>query len=727
MSERPFHWRTRVKSGVPETPGHSPETLASHVSDQNAHPLHVKKQDIVPTGEERTAFGRHSADPVAHAPFNIRRAELMRTKEDWSVARTTDFAQDQNNFLKALPTRHVVTAYVLNQILSDFIGPEDFAEIIRRLTVIEADLTYCVHRVDKTIAYGTGIDLIFVNAEGKVQVSDETVGSTTKFVYLKEGKLTATDLTLGTQTKPLYLSGGALTECAELAPKDSPAFTGTPTTTTPSDKNDNSKKIASTEWVQKWWSGSPSQHTHGIISNAGKININDIRYDDDPVSVKYLENAIASHGHGTISNAGAVMMNTEPGDSDPVNVKYVKDAITASEGSHTHGQIANNGAVTMKSAPADSDPVNVKWVTDKIASWWSNVCTNVATSVSKLWTFNAGISAASVTDTGVKSAAALCTDSEGKITAKTVDSAPTGSSTNLVTSGGVKTALDAKAQLSHTHGQIANDGSVSMKDKPVDADPVNVKYVNDLIAADIGSHKHGIISNAGKINTADIVHSNDPVNVEYLENGFAPLSHKHAIGDVTDLQKNLDLKAPIASPAFTGTPTAPTPNDSTNNTTIATTAWVRTRIASWWNDIKSAAVTFSSTLSAAGITDTSIPNKAVIGTNSSGKLEGKTVDSTPTVGSDGLVTSGGVASALADKAAATHDHGQIKSDGSVEMRDTPLDKDPVNVKYLENLRIPVNCCIINTDNTNPNSQVGYGTWVLIAEIGSVGFIWKRTA
>jgi hypothetical protein len=43
----------------------------------------------------------------------------------------------------------------------------------------------------------------------------------------------------------------------------------------------------------------------------------------------------------------------------------------------------------------------------------------------------------------------------------------------------------------------------------------------------------------------------------------------------TDLQTALNLKSPLASPAFTGTPTAPTPSPGTDSTQIATTAWVK--------------------------------------------------------------------------------------------------------------------------------------------------------
>ena len=47
----------------------------------------------------------------------------------------------------------------------------------------------------------------------------------------------------------------------------------------------------------------------------------------------------------------------------------------------------------------------------------------------------------------------------------------------------------------------------------------------------------------------------------------------------TTLNNALALKAPLASPALTGTPTAPTAVQSTNNTQIATTAFVKSAVA----------------------------------------------------------------------------------------------------------------------------------------------------
>lgn len=56
--------------------------------------------------------------------------------------------------------------------------------------------------------------------------------------------------------------------------------------------------------------------------------------------------------------------------------------------------------------------------------------------------------------------------------------------------------------------------------------------------------------------------------------GKAATSHTHAESDVTNLVTDLAAKAPLASPALTGTPTAPTATGGTNTTQIATTAFV---------------------------------------------------------------------------------------------------------------------------------------------------------
>jgi len=65
-------------------------------------------------------------------------------------------------------------------------------------------------------------------------------------------------------------------------------------------------------------------------------------------------------------------------------------------------------------------------------------------------------------------------------------------------------------------------------------------------------------------------------NRDYNDARYAASSHTHAQADVTNLVTDLAAKAPLASPALTGDPTAPTPTAADNDTSIATTAFVKT-------------------------------------------------------------------------------------------------------------------------------------------------------
>lgn len=57
-------------------------------------------------------------------------------------------------------------------------------------------------------------------------------------------------------------------------------------------------------------------------------------------------------------------------------------------------------------------------------------------------------------------------------------------------------------------------------------------------------------------------------------------SHNHTIANVDNLQSTLNAKAPLASPALTGTPTAPTATSGTNTDQIATTKFVQAAVNS---------------------------------------------------------------------------------------------------------------------------------------------------
>lgn len=86
-------------------------------------------------------------------------------------------------------------------------------------------------------------------------------------------------------------------------------------------------------------------------------------------------------------------------------------------------------------------------------------------------------------------------------------------------------------------------------------------------------------SNAdGKVDAAEAADSVPWAGITGKPSSFTPSTHSHAIAQVTGLQSALDAKAPLASPALTGTPTAPTATNGTSTTQVATTAFVSAAI-----------------------------------------------------------------------------------------------------------------------------------------------------
>src|SRR5688500_5517041 len=77
----------------------------------------------------------------------------------------------------------------------------------------------------------------------------------------------------------------------------------------------------------------------------------------------------------------------------------------------------------------------------------------------------------------------------------------------------------------------------------------------------------GALTNLGLTATAAELNTLDGITSTVTELNYTD-------GVTSAIQTQLDAKAPLASPALTGTPTAPTAAEDTNTTQIATTAFV---------------------------------------------------------------------------------------------------------------------------------------------------------
>jgi hypothetical protein len=92
----------------------------------------------------------------------------------------------------------------------------------------------------------------------------------------------------------------------------------------------------------------------------------------------------------------------------------------------------------------------------------------------------------------------------------------------------------------------------------------------------------GSIQTVAKVNSPTFTGTPQAPNANNVSSQIATVDHVTAsknslfdnIANINSTNK-IDLKSPIASPTFTGTPSAPTPADLTNTTQIATTAFVQ--------------------------------------------------------------------------------------------------------------------------------------------------------
>ena len=155
-------------------------------------------------------------------------------------------------------------------------------------------------------------------------------------------------------------------------------------------------------------------------------------------------------------------------------------------------------------------------------------------------------------------------------------------------SGG--TDLVRKSQVDSLLSTKAPSASPTLTGSPTAPTPVagtnstqiaTTAFVNEAIAGfgagDMAKSTYDT-DNDGKVDAAEVADAAPWAGITGKPTSFTPSSHSHSIAQVTGLQTALDAKAPLASPALSGTPTAPTATAGTNTTQIATTAFVAAAI-----------------------------------------------------------------------------------------------------------------------------------------------------
>lgn len=190
----------------------------------------------------------------------------------------------------------------------------------------------------------------------------------------------------------------------------------------------------------------------------------------------------------------------------------------------------------------------------------------------------------------------------------TVDAEMSSTSTNPAQNRVINEALGGKSDTSHTHSVATSDtaGFMSTADR-TKLDGIEAEANKTIVDSELNNSSENPVQNkvihaalATKANASSLAGKQDVItgaastivtdNLDASKAVITDASGKIAaspitaaelafVGGVTaGIQGQLNGKAPLESPAFTGTPTAPTAASTTNNTQLATTEFVQTLV-----------------------------------------------------------------------------------------------------------------------------------------------------
>lgn len=289
--------------------------------------------------------------------------------------------------------------------------------------------------------------------------------------------------------------------------------------------------------------------------------------------VDFADGAILNETNLDTLATQAVMVAAES--SDLAN-GLVGTAYTALTTANTAITTANNASSAANTAVATANSAN------STANAASTVAANASTAANNaVTTANAASSAATSAVSTANSASSLATtaNNTANTALSTANSASSTAGTALSTANTAATNASAAVTTANSASSTANTASTNASNAVSTAN--NALSVANGIDAKATT---ALTNSTNAVNTANAASSTanaiDGKAQTALDNSTAAVSTANAASTTANnAAAAVAGKADLASPAFTGNPTAPTQTAGDNDTSIATTAFVQTAIA----------------------------------------------------------------------------------------------------------------------------------------------------
>jgi hypothetical protein len=437
-----------------------------------------------------------------------------------------------------------------------------------------------------------------VNANtASITANTATIATNTTNIASNSSSITSLQTTVNANTASITANTNAINLRATIA---SPSFTGTPTAPTPQDGT-NDTQIATTAFVQNIVSSSvqtgisASATPDATSTTKGKIKLtNDLGGTADQPTV----NSIGGVSSSTISNL-PIDIALRATIASP-SFTGTPTAPTAAPGTSTN-QIATTAyvaSVVGGSATPDADATTkgkiqltndlggtaaapiVNSVGGVSASIITSLPTSIAANTSSITSLQTNVNANSASITSNTTSIATNTSNIATNTTNITNlQNSVNANTASITSNTASIATNTSNIATNTINIASNTNSITSLENEVNSNTASITSNTTSIASNtsniatntsnITSNTNNIATNTSNITTLQTNVAANTASITSLENRVAANT-----SSITTNTSDIALRATIASPTFTGIPTAPTAAAGTSTTQIATTAFV---------------------------------------------------------------------------------------------------------------------------------------------------------
>jgi hypothetical protein len=358
---------------------------------------------------------------------------------------------------------------------------------------------------------------------------------------------------------------------------------------------DSSQYVTPTKLASYYTSIAGSGTTIDTASLSNRINLK--------ASTSDVTNAIALNTSAITTNTSAITANTSAIAAESTTARAAELVLTNSVSSNTTNISSNTASITANTASISNLNSNIASNTSSITANTADIITNRTNIATNTTAITANTTAIASEATTARAAELVLTNNVSSNTTNIISNTVSiTSNTTSIDNLNSNIASNSSSITANTSDIITNRINIATNTSAITANANAITTNTTAIAAEVTTARAAelVLTNSVNSNTASITSNTSAIASNTVS--------------LTTNTSDIELRAPIISPTFTGTPTAPTAAAGISTTQLATTAFVNNATS----NINASSISGTVALSQGGTGQTTIAGiKSVLGLASS--------------------------------------------------------------------------------------------------------------